>query len=247
MGEPTSVTSIEGREARGKPALEGVRDERGASARHIAAELEQWIQRGLYASGDRIRERTLAARFGVSRAPVREALRLLESRGLVSIEPMRGAAVSTLGHEEREELADIGAALLSLAMGRAAVRGTADTGRALARRADELEGIVETASGELFSSRAMALVLDALAMARSPHLAHMANNVLARGAPVLLSPDILASRAVRQRVARVTRQLVEAIVARRADRAESLMRRLCERARRPAPRAPRRRARTVNA
>jgi DNA-binding GntR family transcriptional regulator len=51
------------------------------------------IVRGTFQSGTRLRETELATRYGVSRAPVREAIRLLARRGMVDFTPRRGAFV----------------------------------------------------------------------------------------------------------------------------------------------------------
>ena len=50
--------------------------------------------------GERLVERDLAERFGVSRTPVREALRLLEANGLASTSPGAGLVVRSLIHSE---------------------------------------------------------------------------------------------------------------------------------------------------
>jgi DNA-binding GntR family transcriptional regulator len=60
----------------------------------IAAQLSERIVTGLYAPGQRIMEQAIAAEFAVSRGPVREALRLLERDGLVTILPRRGAQIT---------------------------------------------------------------------------------------------------------------------------------------------------------
>ena len=62
-------------------------------ALRVARELARSIERGEYAPGQRLKEQELADRFGLSRAPIREALRLLESQGIAVIEEMRGARV----------------------------------------------------------------------------------------------------------------------------------------------------------
>ena len=59
-------------------------------------------------------EQAVSAEFAVSRGPVREALRLLESDGLVTILPRRGAQVTTLSTEEVREIFDIRASLNGL-------------------------------------------------------------------------------------------------------------------------------------
>ncbi|WP_209324010.1 GntR family transcriptional regulator [Brevibacterium renqingii] len=86
----------------------------------IAAELRARIIGGGLQPGDRIRQEEVAAEFGVSRIPIREALRILESSGLVTLVASTGAWVTELSLEEcreiylmRERLEPL---LLSLAM-----------------------------------------------------------------------------------------------------------------------------------
>lgn len=80
----------------------------------IAARLSGRIVAGIYAPGQRIMEQTVAAEFAVSRGPVREALRLLEKDGLVTILPRRGAQVTNLSIAEVKEIFDIRAMLNGL-------------------------------------------------------------------------------------------------------------------------------------
>lgn len=58
--------------------------------------LQSEIMDGKLQPGDRIKEAELAGRFGLSRTPVREALRRLETRGLLTHEPHRGMVVAQL-------------------------------------------------------------------------------------------------------------------------------------------------------
>ena len=69
----------------------------------IAEVLRGEIQRGALALGAPIRQEEVAARFGVSRIPVREALGRLEAEGLVEVRPNRGALVAVLGAEGLRE------------------------------------------------------------------------------------------------------------------------------------------------
>jgi len=80
----------------------------------IAAQLSRRIAGGAYGPGQRILEQAVAAEFTVSRGPVREALRLLEKEGLVTILPRRGAQVTNLSVDEVREIFDIRAALNGL-------------------------------------------------------------------------------------------------------------------------------------
>ncbi len=83
-------------------------------AEQIAARFAERIVSGTYAPGQRIMEQAVAAEFAVSRGPVREALRLLEKDGLVTILPRRGAQVTNLSIAEVKEIFDIRAALNGL-------------------------------------------------------------------------------------------------------------------------------------
>lgn len=82
--------------------------------------LRERILRGDYPEGEPLRQDALADELGVSRIPVREALRQLEAEGLVTFNPHRGAVVSSLSLEEIAELfelrADIESDLLRRAM-----------------------------------------------------------------------------------------------------------------------------------
>ena len=78
----------------------------GAGAR-IAAELRQAILDGRYAPGARVRQEDLAGQHGASRLPVREALRMLESEGLVTLVANTGAWVSQLSLAECQEMYQI--------------------------------------------------------------------------------------------------------------------------------------------
>lgn len=80
----------------------------------IAARLSDRIVAGTYAPGRRVMEQAVAAEFAVSRGPVREALRLLEKDGLVTILPRRGAQVTNLSITEVREIFDIRAMLNGL-------------------------------------------------------------------------------------------------------------------------------------
>ena len=67
-----------------------------------------------YRPGERLVEDQLAAELGVSRNPVREALRVLETEGLVEISPRRGATVAQISEVEAREIVELRAALEGL-------------------------------------------------------------------------------------------------------------------------------------
>ena len=70
----------------------------------LAQSISRLIHNGEFRPGDHLGAVELAARFGVSRGPVREALRLLESRHLVRIVPQKGAFVTALQDDEAREV-----------------------------------------------------------------------------------------------------------------------------------------------
>jgi Transcriptional regulators len=76
----------------------------GAAGARIASELRDAILAGEYAPGARIRQEDLADRHGASRLPVREALRMLEAEGLLTLVANTGAWVTKLTLADCEEL-----------------------------------------------------------------------------------------------------------------------------------------------
>lgn len=72
------------------------------------------ITSGQIAPGEKIPERELCDRFGVSRTPLREALKLLASEGLVKLTPNRGASVSALTAAELDDVFPVMGALEAL-------------------------------------------------------------------------------------------------------------------------------------
>ncbi|WP_353646739.1 GntR family transcriptional regulator [Mesorhizobium sp. WSM2239] len=72
------------------------------------------IAAGELAPGEKIPEQRLCERFGVSRTPLREALKVLANEGVVTLRPNRGAIVSALTLEELDEVFPIMGALEAL-------------------------------------------------------------------------------------------------------------------------------------
>ncbi|EMY35983.1 GntR family transcriptional regulator [Arthrobacter crystallopoietes BAB-32] len=91
---------------------------------HVLPQLRALILNGEVAPGDPLPETELATMLGVSRGPVREALRDLEREGLVYSAPRRRARVSTLDATDVEEIYSLRRSLETLAAERAASRAT---------------------------------------------------------------------------------------------------------------------------
>ena len=80
-------------------------------ADRLRDQLEQDIVTGALRPGERLDEQSLAARFGVSRTPIREALMQLATAGLVDLQPRRGAFVASLSLKDVIERFEVMAAL----------------------------------------------------------------------------------------------------------------------------------------
>jgi DNA-binding GntR family transcriptional regulator len=78
--------------------------ERGTHSERLADEIAEAVLSGEFAPGRRLDEHMLAERFGVSRTPVREALRHLASTGLIDLRPRRGAIVAHATSDQMERL-----------------------------------------------------------------------------------------------------------------------------------------------
>jgi DNA-binding GntR family transcriptional regulator len=116
------------------------------TARH----LREAIIRGDLRAGERLNEARLTKQLALSRSPVREALRILEAEGLVTVEPHRGAHVRTRSGEDLREIFDVRLMFETHALRHHRDRLTADAVRplrtavaearaALARAADDVE------------------------------------------------------------------------------------------------------------
>ena len=112
------------------------------ASNRVADALRAQILRGAIAPGSRVRQEELAAEYGISRIPVREALRRLESEGLVVLVPNSGAWVAKLDRTECIEIYKIRERLEPLALGESCPNLSEDALNELA----EIGAKIETAS-----------------------------------------------------------------------------------------------------
>lgn len=107
----------------------------------VAGVLRDAIVTGVLQAGEELNQVELARRFGISRVPVREAIRLLEAAGLVISQPHRRTVVSALTPSSLGEVFDVRVYLESRALAAAGPRlGPADL--------DELDGLLAQMEGE---------------------------------------------------------------------------------------------------
>lgn len=95
-------------------------------ATRIAELIKDDIIQGTLKPGERINEVNLAQRYGVSRIPLREALRIVEGQGLVQIHAFTGAFVTEMSIEELVDLTEIQVTLECMALRLALPRLTGD-------------------------------------------------------------------------------------------------------------------------
>jgi DNA-binding GntR family transcriptional regulator len=100
----------------------GPNGERSALVDEIAAAIRQRIMSGEIAIGAQLRQAELASELGVSRTPVREALRQLHTSGLIEVVPNRGAIVRVPSPWEVRDAYEVRAELEGLACERAVSR-----------------------------------------------------------------------------------------------------------------------------
>jgi DNA-binding GntR family transcriptional regulator len=98
----------------------------------------------VYQPGERLVERDLCDRFGVSRTVVREALRHLEAEGLIDIVPNRGPVVFSITREDVRALYEVREVLEALAAQRCAELATSAQRRRLATALKRIENAYES-------------------------------------------------------------------------------------------------------
>lgn len=129
MSNPSTPTALQMLQANSLPSL-------------VQTEIEQMILRGELPVGVRINESDLATRFGISRGPVREALRALDECGLVRSERNRGVYVREITLAEADEIYDLREVLDEMIGQRLARRITAQQLQSLHLLLEEMDDAV---------------------------------------------------------------------------------------------------------
>src|SRR6056297_1958356 len=128
---------------------------RDALSQRIARILTDAIVSGQLKPGDRVAESVIARDLGVSRAPVREAGRMLESTGLLVSHPNRGFFVRTMNSEDLGTLYELRLAIEREAAALVVRKGTAEVIPLLRKQLEKMialadaERLPETAAADL--------------------------------------------------------------------------------------------------
>jgi DNA-binding GntR family transcriptional regulator len=134
MGQSSKVERQTAAKASSKPAPRSARTLRAT----IVESIRDAITDGIYAPGTPLAEVELAARFNVSRGPIREALIQLQHEYLVRSYPNRGTFVHTLNEQEFDEIEEMRALLEPLALEHAKANVTPEQIRNVERMLAEM-------------------------------------------------------------------------------------------------------------
>ncbi len=119
---------------------------------HVVDKLEQLILEGRYRPGEKLREQALADELGVSRAPLREAIRTLEGRRLLARTPRAGVQVVGLSIDDLEQILITREALEGMAARQAAENMTVAEVNALRQATTALENGEDAALDAVYRS-----------------------------------------------------------------------------------------------
>ncbi|WP_424985122.1 GntR family transcriptional regulator [Microbulbifer sp. S227A] len=177
------------------------------------------IRDGELLPGDRLRETELAERLGVSRTPVREAIRQLEADGLVSHVPRHGATLRKLDYAEVMELYEMRAVLEGTAA-RLAARAASDV------ELDELETLNEQLAsiGTGLEAARLNTIFHATLLDAAKNRFLAKSMVSLKKAMMILGPTMLSDHNRAMAADAEHRRVIEALKARDGAAAETAMR-----------------------
>jgi DNA-binding GntR family transcriptional regulator len=189
---------------------------------------------GQYAPGERIREEELAQHFGVSRGPIREALRILEKDAVVRLLPNRGASVTELSIKEVNHLFEIRKVLAGAAI-RALVGGNAELVEQLDKRVAYLEALAPAADAHAtYVAGTTELALDLAAASGNERLAQIMESLARQSSRY--TQLALTTPERRKESARNWRAILKALAANKLNETAQAMEKLIDDARREAVR-----------
>ena len=181
--------------------------------------LRERIRTGELPPGTRLRQETLADELGISRTPLREAMRLLAADGLVELEPNRGAVVTALSREAQVRFWEA-----RLALEPAAARLGAETRDRAALKAmtAAIEDQRSGADRSFAANRAFHLAL--VHSAGNPHLDRFAETLWVQAVGTVIFDAQTADAATGASYAEPHQAILDAITAGDAELAERLTR-----------------------
>ncbi|MCR5108244.1 MAG: GntR family transcriptional regulator [Lachnospiraceae bacterium] len=142
--------------------------------------LRQGILEGELKPGERLMEVHLAKKLGVSRTPIREAIRMLELEGLVTMVPRRGAEVAMISADDMRDVLEVRRSLDSLAVILACERIDEDEKERLKNAESDFEDAIKTKNATLIAQADVKFHDIILAASKNKRLLQMVNNLAER-------------------------------------------------------------------
>lgn len=142
--------------------------------------LRQGILTGELKPGERLMEIHLAKRLGVSRTPIREAIRMLELEGLVTMIPRRGAEVSRISGQDLQDVLEVRKVLDSLSTRLASERITEEGKKELEKAAAEFVEVVKNGDSTSIADADVRFHDVILQASGNKRLIQMVNNLAER-------------------------------------------------------------------
>ena len=188
----------------------------------VAQALRERIYAGVYAPGATLRQERIAAEFGISRTPLREAFRVLERDGLVVNKPGSGVRVATADLPKLLDAYAVREAMDGVAARHAAERATPDEIDKLTKLVDLQKRLITDWNPSAYSQSNVDFHLAIISVARNASLAslvpllHLTSQVFA---PAFALSSERASAAVAEHI-----EILDAIQKRKPDEAERVAR-----------------------
>ena len=139
--------------------------------------LRQGILTGELKPGERLMEIHLANKLGVSRTPIREAIRKLELEGLVTMIPRRGAEVAQITEKSMKDVLEVRKVLDNLSVELACDRITEEEKEMLQNACVDFEDAVKTGDFSMIAKTDVAFHDIIVAATRNIRLSQMVNNL----------------------------------------------------------------------
>ena len=139
--------------------------------------LRQGILTGELKPGERLMEIHLANKLGVSRTPIREAIRKLELEGLVTMIPRRGAEVAQITEKSMKDVLEVRKVLDNLSVELACERITEEEKEQLQNACMDFEDAVKTGDFSMIAKTDVAFHDIIVAATRNIRLSQMVNNL----------------------------------------------------------------------
>ena len=139
--------------------------------------LRQAILTGELKPGERLMEIHLANRLGVSRTPIREAIRKLELEGLVTMIPRRGAEVAQITEKSMKDVLEVRRTLDALSAELACERISPEEEESLKKACQDFENAVKTKDAKVIAKADVALHDIIAAATGNQRLIQLINNL----------------------------------------------------------------------